>query len=69
MTRYVFDNPDAMLHWIEKTVATLLTIPRKDFGKISVELMRTADKVNYEWIIDAKDKVAWQKELFKYDKK
>lgn len=63
MAKYVFDNPEAMLDWINRTAAKLLTIRRQDFGKISVELVKTQAGVNYEWVINPKEKIAWEREL------
>lgn len=63
MTKYVFDNPDAMLDWVNRTVSKLLTISRNDFGEISVELIRSSAGKRYEWVIDPKERQAWEKEL------
>lgn len=61
MSRYVFDNPEAMFHWIDETAKKLLTIPREQFGKVQVEISRTELGVNYDWLITPKDKQAWKK--------
>ena len=61
MSRYVFDNPEALFHWIDETAKKLLTIPREQFGKVQVEISRTELGVNYDWLITPKDKQAWKK--------
>ena len=61
MARYVFDDPEAMFHWIDETAKKLLTIPREQFGKVQVEISRTELGVNYDWLITPKDKKAWKK--------
>jgi hypothetical protein len=61
MTRYVFDNPEAMFHWIDETVKKLLTIPRAQFGKIQIDISRTELGANYGWLIRPEDKQAWKK--------
>lgn len=61
MTRYVFDDPEAMFHWIDETAKKLLTIPREQFGKVQIEISRTELGVNYDWLITPKDKQAWKK--------
>ena len=61
MSRYVFDDPEAMFHWIDETAKKLLTIPREQFGKVQVEISRTELGVNYDWLITPKDKKAWKK--------
>ena len=61
MSRYVFDDPEAMFHWIDETAKKLLTIPREQFGKVQIEISRTELGVNYGWLITPKDKQAWKK--------
>lgn len=61
MTRYVFDNPEAMFHWIDETAKKLLSIPREKFGKIEVNISRTELGCTYPWIISPEDKKAWER--------
>lgn len=68
MSRYVFDKPEAMFHWIDETAKKLLSIPREEFGKIEINISRTKLGVTYDWIIDPVVKRAY-KEKFKNEKK
>lgn len=61
MTRYVFEDPDAMFHWIDETAKKLLSISREDFGKIEINITRTENGYNYGWLISPEDKQAWKK--------
>lgn len=61
MTRYVFDEPEQMFHWIDETAKKLLSIPRDKFGKIEVNISRTELGVNYDWIITPEIKQIWKK--------
>lgn len=61
MSRYVFDNPDAMFHWIDETAKKLLSIPREKFGKIEINITRSELGVNYGWLIEPKEKKMWEK--------
>ena len=61
MTRYVFDSPEAMFHWIDETAKKLLSIPRDKFGKIEINISRTELGVNYDWIITPEIKQIWKK--------
>lgn len=68
MTRYVFEEPDAMFHWIDETAKKLLSIPREQFGKIEINITRTENGCNYGWLISPEDKNAW-KERFEDEKR
>ena len=61
MTRYVFDDPEAMFHWIDETAKKLLSIHRDKFGKIEISINRTDLGVNYDWLITPQDKQRWKK--------
>lgn len=61
MTRYVFDSPEQMFDWVDRTAKKLLSIPRDEFGKIKIEITRTYDSCNYPWEIDPREKEAWKK--------
>lgn len=61
MTRYVFDEPEQMFHWIDECAKKLLTIPRDKFGKIEININRTDLDVNYDWLITPQDKQRWKK--------
>ena len=59
MSRYVFTEPEQMIHWIDETAKKLLSIPRDKFGKIEVNISRTELGCTYPWIISPDDKKAW----------
>lgn len=61
MARYVFDNPEAMFHWIDEIAKKLLSIPRDKFGKIEINITRTDLGVTYDWLITPEDKQRWKK--------
>lgn len=61
MTRYVFEKPDEMFHWIERTAEKLLTISREDFGRIQIDISFTDRMGNYHEVIDPVDKQAWKR--------
>lgn len=63
MTRYVFDSPEAMFHWIDECAKKLLTIPRDEFGKIEINISRTDRLRNYDWLITPEDKKVWKRKL------
>lgn len=61
MSRYVFNDPDVMFHWIDETAKKLLSIPREKFGKIEINITRTDLGVNYNWLITPETKQIWKK--------
>lgn len=61
MSRYVFTEPEQMIHWIDETAKKLLSIPRDKFGKIEVNISRTELGCTYPWIISPEDKKAWKR--------
>jgi hypothetical protein len=61
MSRYVFTEPEQMIHWIDETAKKLLSIPRDKFGKIEVNISRTELGCTYPWIISPDDKKAWKR--------
>lgn len=61
MTRYVFTEPEQMIHWIDETAKKLLSIPRDKFGKIEVNISRTELGCTYPWIVSPEDKKAWKR--------
>lgn len=61
MSRYVFTEPEQMIHWIDETAKKLLSIPRDKFGKIEVNISRTKLGCTYPWIISPDDKKAWKR--------
>lgn len=64
MTRYVFDTPEQMFDWIDKTALKLLSIPRAEFGKIKIEISRVKnDGCSYPFEINPRDKELWRKKL------
>lgn len=68
MTRYVFDDPEAMFHWIDETAKKLLSIPREQFGKIEININRANLGVTYDCLITPQDKQRWKK-MFEDEKK
>ena len=63
MTRYVFETPEQMFHWIDSCAKKLLSIPRNDFGKISIEITRTVDNANWDFNISEQDLKAWKEKF------
>ena len=61
MSRYVFDEPEQMFHWIDECAKKLLTIPRDKFGKVEINITRSELGCTYPWIISPKDKEAWKR--------
>lgn len=61
MSRYVFTEPEQMIHWIDETAKKLLSIPRDKFGKIEVNISRTELGCTYPWTISPDDKKAWKR--------
>ena len=63
MSKYVFDSPEQMFHWIDECAKKLLYITREEFGKIEINICRTKDGCNYPFIIDPADKKAWKRKF------
>ena len=63
MTRYVFETPEQMFHWIDSCALKLLSIPRSEFGKINIDITRTKDNSNWDFNISEQDLKAWKEKL------
>lgn len=61
MSRYVFDSPEQMFHWIDETAKKLLSIPRDKFGKVEINITRSELGCTYPWKISPDDKKAWKR--------
>ena len=61
MSRYVFEEPEQMLDWIDTVAFKLLKITREEFGKIEINIKRTTDAGNYPFILHETDRNAWKR--------
>ena len=63
MSRYVFDKPEQMFHWIDECAKKLLVISREEFGRIEINIKRANCGATYEWEINPEDKQSWRRKF------
>lgn len=61
MTKYRFETPEQMFHWIDECAKKLLTIPREEFEKIEIDIHRTSMGSNYGFLIEPEVKNIYKK--------
>ncbi len=58
--KYTFDDPMQALHYFEEAMQKILNIERKDFGRLEININRTTEASNYQWVIDSRTKKMWE---------